>query len=69
MGKTDLPFELRVVVNMESSPPEVLGEYVPTMFDEDSVGYLEGGTLKQAPRDCVQIASCIVMIPGVASHG
>jgi hypothetical protein len=48
--------ESRLVVNMESEPPEVIGTYHRT--EEDSVLYVDlAGQARVAPEDCVDVMS------------
>lgn len=53
-------YEIPVVWDVESDPPEPLGIYDGT--EEDVVFYLSRGERSQAPEDCVVVATAVVKV-------
>lgn len=53
-------YEIPVVFDVESDPPEPLGIY--DRADEDAIVYRAGSEFKTAPSDCVQVSTCVVIV-------
>lgn len=53
--------DVTVVIDVESEPPSVCGQYAGS--DEDAIFYYaHDGTIHSAPADCVQLATVTVRL-------